>query len=240
MRRFFPLLPGLLALLASCTVYAPMQPTLPLLTERGQADLSASIQPTGRVEATAAYSPWQRVVVLGGLTAAPRLGEQTFLQTAQYEAGAGLYQPLGQWVLGAQLGYGQAYSHRGYQQLLGGYREYEANYQKQFVQAGVGYQGVLRSVSLTYRLTRVQFSHLTETDYGPVPLARMLRHELALQSRVSLLGSERWQLASTAGLSLAAPPYRDPSASAPPDRPTDVLLPAFFLGLGVIFRLGTY
>lgn len=237
--RHYPLL--LLALLASCTVYAPMQPTLPLLTERGQADFGASIQPNGRLEATAAYSPWERVVVLGGLTGLPRLGEHNFLATAQYEVGAGGYQLLGNWLLGAQLGYGQAYSHRGFEQVLGGYREYEASYQKQFVQAGVAYQGILRGVSLTYRLTQVQFSYLTDAQYGPVPLGHMLRHELAVGSRAALFGSERWQLAGTGGFSLAADPY-DNTVGSPPGtgRASNVLTPALFMSLGVVYRLGTY
>ena len=129
----------LLLLATSCTVYAPMQPVMPLVSQRGQAEAGASIQVLGRVEATGSYSPIQHVVLTGGLMGAPRLGEQHFLATTQYEVGAGLYQLLGQrrhWLLSGLGGFGHAYCHRGYVDLgfFGPevYSEYEARYAKYF------------------------------------------------------------------------------------------------------------
>ena len=57
-----------LLLATSCTVYAPMQPVMPLVSQRGQAEAGASIQMLGRMEATGSYSPVQHVVLTGGLT----------------------------------------------------------------------------------------------------------------------------------------------------------------------------
>lgn len=228
------------ALLAGCTVYAPMQPTLPQVRAKGETDLAASLQPTGRLEATAAYSPLPHVVVLGSLTGAPRLGEQVFLTTAQYEVGAGFYQPLGSWLVGAQVGGGQAYVHRRYEQLFGGYRESEASYGKLFGQAGVAYQGIFRSLSLTYRLTRVQFGYVRDADFGPLPLREMLRHEVALGSRVALSGSRRWQLVGTGGVSVATDSQPDGYSYSVSSRIHNQLGPAFFLSLGVAYRPGRF
>ena len=86
---------GLLLFAASsCTVYAPMQGTMPLLTAKGQAEFGASIQPIGRVEATAAYSPANHLLLTAGVTGCPKLGTKNFLVTRQYEVGVGGYQKL--------------------------------------------------------------------------------------------------------------------------------------------------
>lgn len=233
-----------LLLATSCTVYAPMQPVMPLVSQRGQAEAGASLQATGRLEATAAYSPVARVVVTGALTAAPRLGKEHFLVTRQYEVGAGLYQPLGQhWLLSALGGYGQAYCHRGYVDLAffgpGTYNEYEASYAKYFGQLGVAYVGQTVNVGLTYRLVKVNFNYLNDSEYGPLPLPGMLRHELAYFARSDM--GKRWRLAFTTGISISGTPKLNDNLSCPtygqPEHQANRnLLPAFFLGLGVAFK----
>jgi hypothetical protein len=100
--NLFPASMLALLLATSCIVYAPMQPVMPLVSQRGQVEAGVSSQFTGRLEATGAYSPVRRVVVAGALTVAPKLGQEYFLVTRQYEVGVGLSQPLGeQWLLSA-------------------------------------------------------------------------------------------------------------------------------------------
>lgn len=240
---------ALLLLATSCTVYAPMQPTTPLVQQRGQAEVGASVQVLGRVEATGAYSPIRHVVLAGGLTGSPRLGKAHFLLTAQYEAGAGLYQALGKhWLLSEMGGFGQAYSHRGYTDLPipyfgSSYSEYEARYHKLYGQLGIAHVQEKDTYSLTYRLTRVQFAYLTAAEYGPLPLSTMLRHELAFAVRNSLRANSHWQIAITMGMSIAGTPKLDdnigyPTYSKPEYEANRNLLPAFLGSVGAVYRLG--
>ena len=230
-----------------CTVYAPMQPVMPLVRQRGQAEAVASTQVTGRVEATGAYSPVRRVVLTAGGTLAPKLGDRYFLVTRQYEVGAGLYQPLGpRWLLSGLAGYGQAYCRRGYVDLgifgPGVYSEYEAAYSKRFGQLGIAHVEDDWALSLTYRLVRVNFDYLHDADYGPLPLPAMTRHELTLSNRFGLGARPvpRWLLTYAAGLSLASTARLDDTGGASPYHvayeANRNLLPAFFMSLGVVFR----
>lgn len=235
----------LLLLAASCTVYAPMQPVMPLVSQRGQVEAGASVQVLGRVEATGSYSPIQHVVLTGGLTGSPRLGEEHFLTTAQYEVGAGFYQPLGQyWLLSGLGGLGHAYCHRGYVDLgvfgPGTYSEYEARYAKYFGQVGVARLGPYAEVSFTYRLVKVNFDYLNDSAHGPLPLSEMLRHELAGAIRVKL--TEPWRLTFTAGTSVSGTPKLDDNLSystygRSAYHANRNLLPAFLASIGVVYLL---
>lgn len=234
----------LLLLAASCTVYAPMQPAMPLVSQRGQSEAGISGQCTGRLEATAAYSPLYRAVLTGGLTAAPRLSREHFLVTRQYEVGAGAYQAAGpRLLLSAVGGYGQAYCHRGYVDLgifgPGTYSEYEASYAKCFGQTGIAYLGDNTTLSLTYRLVKVDFNYLRDAEYGSLPLSQMLRHELAYA--VHHIPAKRWQITHTGGLSFSSTPRLDAGLSHPTYsqqvyHANRNLLPAFFLSLGVSLK----
>ena len=84
-------------ILTSCTVYAPMQPTVATVSRAGQMETNAFIQLNGRMEAGALYSPLPHVLVVGSGTYRPRLGsgDSTFFSTRQWEAGAGTYWPMG-------------------------------------------------------------------------------------------------------------------------------------------------
>jgi hypothetical protein len=172
--NLFPASMLALLLATSCTVYAPMQPLMPLVSQRGQVEAGASSQFTGRLEATGAYSPVRRAVVTGALTVVPKLGKEYFLVTRQYEMGAGLYQPLGErWLLSALGGYGQAYCSRGYVDAgffgPGTYSEYKARYAKYFGQVGVAYTGPILKHGITYRLLKADFDYLVDSQYGPLP-----------------------------------------------------------------------
>jgi hypothetical protein len=221
-----------------------MQPVMPLVSQRGELEAGGSCQPTGRLEATAAYSPLRRAVLTAALTAAPRLGNEYFLVTRQAELGAGIYQPLGgDWLLSATGGYGLAYCHRGYVDLgifgPGIYSEYTARYHKYFGQIGLAHVGATRSIGLTYRLVKVRFGYLADAEYGPLPLSGMLRHELAYFGR--LAASKRWQLTFASGFSVSGTPKLDDNLSYPTyGRPeyhaNRNLLPAFFVSLGAVFH----
>ncbi len=233
---------GLLA--AGCTVYAPMQPVMPLVRQRGELEAGASCQPTGRLEATAAYSPLRRAVLTAALTAAPKLGGERFLVTRQAELGAGAYQPLGSdWLLSATGGYGLAYCHRGYVDLgifgPGTYSEYTARYHKYFGQVGLAHVGALGTVGFTYRLAKVRFNYLESLEEGPLPLPGMLRHELAYFVRLST--SKRWQVAFTTGVSVSGTAKLNDDLGYPTYGRAEYhanrnLLPAFFMSLGATFR----
>jgi hypothetical protein len=241
----YKLLGGASSLLATgCTVYAPMQPVMPLVSQRAQFEAVASGQFTGRLEATAAYSPLHRVVLTGALTAAPKLGSERFLVTRQAELGAGAYQLLGDsWLLSATGGYGQAYCHRGYVDLgifgPGTYSEYTARYSKYFGQVGLARLGALGSVGLTYRLAKVNFNYLNDAEYGPLPLPGMVRHELAYFVRLNT--AKRWQVAFTTGVSVSGTAKLDddlsyPTYGQPEYHANRNLLPLFFMSLGAVFH----
>ena len=112
----FPLLAAV-ALLASCTVYVPMQPTVSTITQAGQLELTGSAQLSGRAAGTAVYSPLAHVLLAGG----------------------GTYWMLGtHWLLTGEGGYGYARSERVWRGLLGISPELRAQYSKVFGQVGLG------------------------------------------------------------------------------------------------------
>ena len=233
-----------LLLATSCTVYAPMQPLMPLVSQRGQVEAGASSQFTGRLEATGAYSPVRRAVVTGALTVAPKLGQEYFLVTRQYEVGAGLYQPLGErCLLSALGGYGQAYNHRGYVDAAlfgpGTYNEYEARYAKYFGQVGFAEMGSIATQGVTYRLVKADFNYLTDTRYGPLPLPSMLRHELAYFMRADV--ARRWKLTFATGFSISSTPKLDTDSHHPTYywsayHANRNLLIAYFMSLGIMLQ----
>ena len=90
----FPLLAAV-ALLASCTVYAPMQPTVSTITQAGQLELTGSAQLSGRAEGTAVYSPLAHVLLAGGGTYAPTLGAPPTLPPGNGRPGPA---PIGCWA----------------------------------------------------------------------------------------------------------------------------------------------
>jgi hypothetical protein len=232
----------------SCTVYAPMQPTVPLLRQEGEAEISASVQVNGRVEATGAYSPLPGVMLTGGAIGSAKLGVRNFLATRQYELGAGLYHPLGQrWLLSGLGGYGQAYSNRGYVDLglfgPGTFSEYKASYHKYFGQVGIANSQPNYGYGFTYRFTQVRFGSLVDQELGSLPLKQMLRHEVLFFTRHGLgtAAVSRWQLQIACGLSVSGTPklkedtgYSTHKAAYHANRN---LLPAFLGSMGVVYLL---
>ncbi len=245
MQHFFRYVAGVVGLLSacvSCTVYAPMQPTMPLVRAAGATELSATVQTNGRVDATVAYSPAQSVVFTGAVAGSARLAPDNYLKSQQYEIGGGLYHALGPRVLLSGLGgFGQARNTRGYPEFLGSnttINEYRANYRTYFVQIGVANTDPKDTFGFTYRLTQVHFNELTVTGVGPVPLTEMRRHEGLLFTRFDVGPSPtRWQLQATMGLSVASTPTLDRNASPLALHVNTTLQPAFLLGFGVVYMM---
>ncbi len=229
-----------------CTVYAPMQPTMPLVAAARQAEAAGSIQPNGRVEMTAAYSPVSHLLVTAGGTVCPKLGSSSFLVTRQYELGAGSYLPLGSsWLLSGVGGYGQAVNNRGYKDLgiiFGStYSEYHARYHKIFAQVGLAKVSASHSVGFTYRLTQVHFSTLTDTELGELPLPQMLRHEALVFFRHPMGNGTHWESQVALGLSVSSTSRRTdnqgyPGYGAAEYQANRNLLPAFYASWGVVYR----
>lgn len=196
------------ALLASCTVYAPVQPTVSTLTQAGQLELTGSAQFSGRVEGTAVYSPLPRVLLSGTGTYRPRLGGPTYFATRQWEAGAGTYWLLGQhWLLTGEGGYGYARTERVWQELFGNSPELRARYGKAFGQVGLGYlHRQVWSIGTIYRFSQLRFDELSyfrPSSSGTLTNTNMGRHEVLLYYRYALpLGrANRWHLQGASGFS---------------------------------------
>ncbi len=225
-----------------------MQPTMPLLRAPGQAEAAASLQPIGRLEATAAYVPVRHVLLTAGGTLCPKLGTNNFLVSRQYEVGGGSYLPLGtSWLLNGLGGYGQAVNNRGYHDLSfilsSTYSEYKARYDKLFAQVGLAKRFAGTSIGCTYRLTRVRFSMLEDVSLGPLPLSKMLRHEALFFVRYGRDDSSRsrWEALATMGLSVSGTPRLDDSQGYPTYGAAEYqanrnLLPAFYASLGIVYR----
>jgi len=223
-----------------------MQPTMPLVASVRQAEVAASLQPNGRLEATAAYSPASHLLLTAGGTVCPKLGTTNFLVTRQYELGVGGYVPLGSsWLVNGLGGYGQAVSNRGYKDLafiLGStYSEYHARYDKFFAQVGIARVGARYNIGFTYRLTQVRFSSLTDTELGELPLPLMLRHEALFFVRHIVGVSGHWESQATMGLSASSTPRLNDNQGAPgygaaAYQANRNLLPAFYASLGVVYH----
>lgn len=229
-----------------CTVYAPMQPTMPLVREAKQAEITASIQPTGRVEAMMAYAPVSRLLLTAGGSVSPKLSSRNFLVSRQYELGLGSYLPLNEsWLLNGLGGFGQAVNSRGYHDLAfifsSTYSEYHARYSKLFAQIGIAKERPRGSIGFTYRITQVYFASLIDTRLGPLPLPRMLRHEAMLFARHNWASNDRWESIWTLGLSASSTPTLNtnqgyPSYGAAEYQANRNLLPAFYTSWGVVYR----
>ena len=203
-------LPGAAALLAGCTVYAPMQPTVSSIRQAGQTELSASTQLNGCVEAAAVYSPLPHVLLADSTTYRPNLGGTTYFATRQWEVGTGTYWPLGKsWLLTGMGGYGYAATESVQNELLGNSPLLRARYSKLFGQVGIDNRFKRGSVGGVYRFTQLRFDELSfYSPYyqGTVNIAPMGRHEFLLYGRHELpLGeAHRWQLQFAAGLSVSS------------------------------------
>jgi hypothetical protein len=200
-------------LLTSCTVYVPMQATMPLVRAKNQVEAGISVQPSTRLEATAAYSPLAHCVVAGAGTIAFRTSPKQYLITRQGEASLGGYWNIAPgWLLSTLAGGGYAYTDRRY--IFLGSEQYSGSYGKVFGQVGAAYLTEQGSLSITYRLAQVYYNHV-RTDTGPLEDFQTQRHELLLASRHYLGFAPSWQLQTTVGVSASS--LQSPSSGGSPD-----------------------
>lgn len=227
---------GTILAATSCTVYAPMQPVMPLVRQRGDIEAGASLQLSGRLEVQAAYSPLPHCVVTGAGTWATRLGQQNYLISRQAEAGLGGYWSLTpKWLLSTLVGGGAAYTDRQY--TFWGAERRAGSYSKAFGQVGLAYMGEQGSFSLNYRLARVSYREL-ETEIGPLAPFHTQRHEVLLATRWTLGTSGIWCLQSTIGMSFSSlQPPRGVSSSEDSDRWFTAGVPVPIASLGVVWQL---
>ncbi|TGE25791.1 hypothetical protein E5K00_11550 [Hymenobacter aquaticus] len=204
---------ALLAGLGSCTVYTPMQPTVSTVSQQGQLELTGSLQPNTRLEGTAVYSPLPHLLVTAAGSFQPKLAENTYATTRQWEAGLGSYVHLSpRWVLTGLAGYGAATAQKALAEFpIGGINTYHARYSKVFGQLSLAHERQAQSFGLVYRLANVRYGQL-EYRFGSspevlaIPMQNAFRHEGLAFYRVSLDPRDRWQLQATAGLSVAQQP----------------------------------
>jgi hypothetical protein len=232
--------------LGSCTVYAPMQPTISTVNQAGQVEIAAGMQPNGRTEASVVYSPLPHLLVSAAGTFRPNLGDSTFYATRQAEVGLGGYLPLGRgWQLTGLAGYGLATTRRAYveEPFLWGARtleEYRTRYGKVFGQASLTHEGLRGSVGVVYRLARIHFNQFDYKafpyDSYAVPRTSMVRHEALLFGRRSLDAAGRWQVQATMGLSVATDEQQDTGEDQRVYRANHILLPTPTASLGFVFR----
>lgn len=237
-----------LVLLSSCTVYAPMQPTISTVRAKGQSEISASVQPNGRVEAGGVYSPLPHALIMATGTFRPKLDDTTFAATRQWEVGVGSYLPLGRnWLATGMVGYGYAVSSKRFTELplvfWGGggtsRTEYQTRYGKVFGQVGVTRDTRRGSFGVVYRLSKIDFDQLNYSSaYAryAIPLRSMVRHEALLFGRHSIGSAERWQLQGTLGLSMASGPEQDDSQNRRLYEANRTRLPMPLASLGIVFR----
>ncbi len=211
-------------LLASCSVYAPLQPAAPLIRQKGQAEVAASAYINGRLESAVTYSPVNNLLVrvAGGLKTGG--GDSSYFRIRQLEAGVGTYRDLGNgWVIGGLAGYGGGKSSRRFED--GGFearwdtvrfRSYAAKFQKLHAEVYVVRdESWLNAGRLGYgasvRLAQVRFTSLT--DQGtPVPLRQMTRVEPMAFISFSNPDAFSWlQLRLTTSLSISPDERNQPS-----------------------------
>jgi hypothetical protein len=227
---------GTLLAATSCTVYVPMQPVMPLVRQRGDIEAGASLQPSGRLEVQAAYSPLPHYVVAGAGTWATRLDQQNYLVSRQGEAGLGGYWSLSpKWLLSTLAGGGAAYTDRQY--TFWGTERRAGSYSKAFGQVGLAYVGEQGSFSLSYRLAHVSYREL-ETEIGPLSPFHTQRHEVLLATRWMLGSAASWCMQSTIGMSYSSlQPPRGTGSSVDSDRWFAAGVPVPVASLGVVWQL---
>lgn len=234
-------IPGALGslLLAGCSAYAPTSPAVPMVANKGEAEVSGSVQLSGRVEARGVYSPVPHLLVGVGASTRPNFSSSTFFRVQQAEAMAGGYAKLSEQILfSGMLGAGAARTNRRFQEILGGREQYQARYTTWFGQGGLGWQfDNGSSLSLGYRLTAVRFRRLRD-EAQSLPLQRMSRHEILLNLRHNPGWGAQWQTQTSVGISAG----RHPGDGADND-PTAfgvqyTQLPTLLVSLGVVWRPG--
>ncbi|WP_310398064.1 hypothetical protein [Hymenobacter sp.] len=185
------LLPSLLAcsivqLLAGCVVYMPMQCAAPQITDKKQAEVTASTYLNGRFEIAGTYSPVPHLLVRAASSSLrDDVKDSTYYRGRQYDVSLGSYWQLSpRWLVGGLGGYGKGRSAAGYSQ--GGFllgvgepvrHDFDVRFNKLFGEAyGIYQPNEVYSVGAAYRVTQVNFTTLTDAGV-PLDLRGMVRSE---------------------------------------------------------------
>lgn len=193
------LLLAVTGLLASCSVYAPLQTSAPLVHDKGEAEVAGSAYLSGRLEGSVAYSPLKHVLVRAAGGFRPSSADSTYFRIRQFEAGVGSYRYLReQWLVGGMVGYGQGSSARrwrdGFEAIWRDSvlaNEFKARFHKLFAEAYVANDAGWTTFGAACRLSQVRFADLTNRGQ-PVPLRRMTRLEPMLFVRIGGQGRLPW------------------------------------------------
>lgn len=197
--------------LASCSVYAPLQTSAPLVHDKGEAEVVGSAYLSGRLEGSVAYSPLKHVLVRAAGGFRPSSADSTYFRIRQYEVGVGSYRYIReQWLVGGMLGYGQGRSTRRWRDDFESIwrdsvltNQYKARFHKLFAEAYVANDAGWTTFGAACRLSQVRFADLTNRGL-PVPLRRMTRLEPMLFMRVGGQGRLPWlqgQIATSVSIS---------------------------------------
>ncbi|UOQ67009.1 hypothetical protein [Hymenobacter volaticus] len=222
--------------LTGCTVYVPMQSSMPLLERQGQLEVAASMNPSVLVETVGAYSPLPHVVVTGAGKVGLNTGGGHYIRNRQGELGMGGYWNIGEnWLLNATAGGGYATTNRQDSFLGGGHMQ--GQYSKLFGQIGAACELPFSTYSLTYRVDHASFSKLMSSGQ-PVSNIDNYRHQLVLNNRRRLGQNESWYLQSSIGLSssnLDSPDYSNQNETLD-DQWSTTGIPAVILSIGVVWQ----
>ena len=151
-----------------CKVYMPTLPYTPLVHERGQAEVGASVQLLGQVAGYAAYSPAKHLLVTA--SAAKSIGSsggENHTKSTQGDAGLGYYYTFGnnnRWYVGALGSYGLAYTFSRFYVANSPIKEYRAHYSRYQGQISIARQGRAVAFGTAARLTNLNFASLTFND----------------------------------------------------------------------------
>ncbi|WP_375437870.1 hypothetical protein [uncultured Hymenobacter sp.] len=222
--------------ITGCTVYVPMQSTMPLIKRQGQFEVAASVHPSISVETSGAYSPLPHVVLTGAGQIGFNPDKDYYVRNRQGELGMGGYWNIGEnWLLNATAGGDYATTDR-QDGLLGGEHK-RGRYSKVFGQLGTAYELPFNTYSLTYRVEHVSFSKLIRSG-RLVPNFGSYSHQLVLNNRRRLGQNENWYLQSAVGLSSSnlEPPSQSKQNETLSDQWFAAGIPAVILSIGVVWQ----
>jgi hypothetical protein len=232
-----------LALLSSCAVYVPTIPSTPLVTKKGEVEVTGGIRSLSSVEASAAWSPAPHLLLTGETALQASNGSETRNGTTtnyrnvhrQASLGLGTYRLLGQEqaiYLAAVGGLGMA-SANVYDPNLspiglfsGPLVHYEAHYLRYYGQVYVARQTPRVNYGASLRSTFVDYSRLQRDGATLASLNRVFL-EPTLFVRV---GRRALQWQTTVGFSAPLNPSR-----SHPDH-ANLAPSSMLIGTGVVFR----
>ena len=156
---------GLGLLATGCRVYMPTLPYTPLVQQRGQAEVGASVHLLQQAAVYGAYSPVNHLVITAsGAKNIPLASGDNSNRSTQGDVGFGYYRLFGatnHWFVGALGGVGWAATASSFLVSGSSPKEYRAHYSRLHGQLYLARVGQVVSVGATARFTTLRFSTLT-------------------------------------------------------------------------------